>query len=313
MTLSGDLPPGDPSTLSPACRFLGYQYPATVSPAVSNGTLTLQCVCVAWPYYSPSQFNLEVSLNGQDFVTVPSPVNLDPQLPGSSWSGFNVPTVFPQDVPGHYPPGACLTYQSDLGAANATLARLSLDAGSLNPPFNPGQTNYWTSLPTDVAEVTLALEPGTKGATVTVYGTPVGATCAEGTVANNTFPVSISHSGPTQISVVVLAPNGFSERVYQITIYSEVWSTPGGQPGMGAYPSPMDPFSPPAWSPPTPYSGPARVFVRSYGPGLSSYAGEGTASPLGGLEALQNFLTAPSLVVLSFEFRRTFEIAAACA
>ncbi|GAQ88512.1 hypothetical protein KFL_004350020 [Klebsormidium nitens] len=274
VTLSGDLSPEDPSTLSPACRFLGYQYPATVSPAVLNGSApTLRCVCVAWPYYPPSEFDLEVSLNGQDFVLAPSPVSLGPQLPDSSWSGFNMPTVFPQDVPGHYPPGVCLTYRSGLGAANATLASLSLDSGYLNPAFNPGQTYYWTSLPTDVAEVTLAFEPGTKGATVTANGTPISATCAEGAVANNTFPVSISHSAPTQVSVVVLAPDGISERVYYVTIYSEVWSTPGGQPGMGPYPSPMDPFAPPAMSPPTPFSGPARVYVRSYGPGLSSYGG----------------------------------------
>jgi len=93
--------------------------------------------------------------------------------------------------------------------SNASLAKLTLSAGTLTPVFSSSDTVYTVAL--NHLQASISVTPtGDSNATITVKGEPV----ASGS-ASSEIPMSV---GTNQISIQVTAQNGTSQKTYQITI-----------------------------------------------------------------------------------------------
>ena len=92
----------------------------------------------------------------------------------------------------------------------AYLARLSLDAAALNPPFDGAITNYSVTVPYETNSVTVTPIAVKASAAITVNGSPVVSGSASGNI-----PVAV---GSNTITVVFTAPGGSLTKTYFIFV-----------------------------------------------------------------------------------------------
>lgn len=86
--------------------------------------------------------------------------------------------------------------------ADASLANLSLDAGTLQPEFSPSRLDYWATLPPSASSIQIAATPARAGATVSING-------------NSSGSVAVP-PGNSTVTVVVTAPSGTPSQSYRI-------------------------------------------------------------------------------------------------
>ncbi|MEP4545518.1 MAG: cadherin-like beta sandwich domain-containing protein [Saccharospirillum sp.] len=98
--------------------------------------------------------------------------------------------------------------KSDTSASNdATLAELTVSAGTISPAFAPGTTDYTVITGKDSSTVTAI--PTQANATVTISGT-----ASSGAASS---PIELD-AGETELTVTVTAPDGTSSQVYTVMI-----------------------------------------------------------------------------------------------
>ncbi|MEL7719561.1 cadherin-like beta sandwich domain-containing protein [Citromicrobium bathyomarinum] len=111
-------------------------------------------------------------------------------------------------------------------SSDATLAGLSVSAGTLTPAFDPAQGNYTVRVANDVDTITVTPTAAGVGATITVNGIATASGSASA-------PISIV-VGTTPVTIRVTAANGAS-RVYSVPVTRaapptiKVFSMTGGQ------------------------------------------------------------------------------------
>ncbi|GAQ86232.1 hypothetical protein KFL_002770090 [Klebsormidium nitens] len=124
----------------------------------------------------------------------------------------NQPTVLPPDAK------LCVRFNNDPAAANANLAGIVPDSGSLSPAFSPAQTNYRVS--------------GNSASSPT-FGFTVTSAAAGAIVSVDTLtPASVNGaaqyyqttlvSGSNFFTIRITAPNGFTQNVYYLTVTGTV-------------------------------------------------------------------------------------------
>lgn len=111
-------------------------------------------------------------------------------------------------------------------SSDATLAGLSVSAGTLTPAFDPAQGNYTVRVANDVETITVTPTAAGVGATITVNGIATASGSASA-------PISLV-VGTTPVTIRVTAANGAS-RVYSVPVTRaapptiKVFSMSGGQ------------------------------------------------------------------------------------
>lgn len=216
---------------SPAtCDLEGTSTSAEYWPQAADQTKPeIRCTTMAQPWLSPGLHSLRVSLNGQDYVTVQTPLNFSASngsvngwVSGPSWYR-NALQLDTGD------PGYCLTYLSGPGSANTTLASLSLapTGTNLTSDFAPGVRYYMARFPWDVSHVAIRVAASVAGASVRINGSPVNVMCSHGTLPDNSFSAPILFTGTNAFSVEVTAPNGISQSVYYLDIKADPAPVPG--------------------------------------------------------------------------------------
>jgi len=95
-------------------------------------------------------------------------------------------------------------------ATNATLSKLALSAGTLNPFFAPATISYSTSVGNAVSSISITPTTGDPNATLTVNGTAVTSGTASGAI-----PLTV---GPNTITTIVTATDGITTKTYTITV-----------------------------------------------------------------------------------------------
>ncbi|MBB3058876.1 cadherin-like beta sandwich domain-containing protein, partial [Mucilaginibacter gotjawali] len=93
---------------------------------------------------------------------------------------------------------------------NANLANMQLSAGTLNPVFASGTTNYTASVVNSVSSVTVTPTISDASATIKVNGTTVNSGTASGAI-----PLSV---GANIITTIVTAQDGSTTKTYTITV-----------------------------------------------------------------------------------------------
>lgn len=105
-----------------------------------------------------------------------------------------------------------ITYQINvlrLFSSDASLSKLSVSSGTLNPAFDSGETDYIVYVENSVDSITVTPTVNHASATVTVNGTTV----ASGSVSDG---IVLTAGVPTEIDVVVTAQDGITSRTYKI-------------------------------------------------------------------------------------------------
>ncbi|MDO3625747.1 putative Ig domain-containing protein [Mucilaginibacter sp. BT774] len=97
-------------------------------------------------------------------------------------------------------------------AANATLAGLSLSAGSLSPTFTSGTINYTVLESSSTSSITVTPTQTVSGSTIKINGTTVASGSASGAIALS--------AGSNSISIVV-SRAGYSPVTYTLTVTRE--------------------------------------------------------------------------------------------
>lgn len=124
----------------------------------------------------------------------------------------NQPTVLPTDAK------LCVRFNNDAAAANANLASIALDSGSLSPAFSPAQTNYGvTGNSANSPTFGFTVTPAAAGAIVSVDNL----TPASVTGAAQYYQTKLV-SGSNYFVIRITAPNGFTQNVYYLTVTSTV-------------------------------------------------------------------------------------------
>ena len=95
-------------------------------------------------------------------------------------------------------------------SSDATLAGLSLSAGTLSPAFSAGNGSYSTSVANDVSSITVTPVVNESHATVTVNGSVVSS-------QTSSQSISLTAGGTTIVSAIVTAQDG-STRAYSISV-----------------------------------------------------------------------------------------------
>ncbi|MBS0184628.1 MAG: cadherin-like beta sandwich domain-containing protein [Nitrospira sp.] len=99
-------------------------------------------------------------------------------------------------------------------ANNNNLSALSVDAGSLSPPFAPGTLNYSVEVPASVGEIIVTATKSDPKAVMSASGSVIA---ASGTPTGQT-PVSPVQGALTPVAITVIAPDG-SPKTYTITVF----------------------------------------------------------------------------------------------
>jgi alpha-tubulin suppressor-like RCC1 family protein/phosphodiesterase/alkaline phosphatase D-like protein len=86
--------------------------------------------------------------------------------------------------------------------ADASLASLSLDPGTLQPEFSPAQLEYWATLPPAASSIRIVASPAQSGAIVSINGSSSGIVAVP--------------PGNSTVTVEVAAPSGTPRQSYQI-------------------------------------------------------------------------------------------------
>ena len=110
----------------------------------------------------------------------------------------------------------CLLVSSAFLDTDATLSALTISPGVLDPAFDPATLAYNVAVPINVTRVTITPTATQDGATITVEGTPVA---SGGSIAYPPLSgiVVLSEDTPTDIEIVVTAPDGMTEEIYTLT------------------------------------------------------------------------------------------------
>ncbi len=110
----------------------------------------------------------------------------------------------------------CLLVSSAFLDADATLSALTVSPGVLTLAFDPATLAYNVAVPINVTRVTITPTATQDGATITVEGTPVA---SGGSIAYPPLSgiVVLSEDTPTDIEIVVTAPDGMTEETYTLT------------------------------------------------------------------------------------------------
>ena len=93
---------------------------------------------------------------------------------------------------------------------NAFLRSLAVSAGELDPPFSPSKDFYYITVPSDTESISVTPAASDAKATVTVNDVPVASGSSSGEV--------ILIDEFTQITVVVKARDGMTERYYTLIV-----------------------------------------------------------------------------------------------
>ena len=113
----------------------------------------------------------------------------------------------------------CLLVSSAFLAADATLSALTISPGVLTPAFDPATLAYTVAVPLSETSVTITPTATQDGATITVEG-ETGAPAPVDSGDPIVVPpggILLSPDTPTDIEIVVTAPDGMTEETYTLT------------------------------------------------------------------------------------------------
>ncbi|GAQ88511.1 hypothetical protein KFL_004350010, partial [Klebsormidium nitens] len=200
---------------SASCNCDGVTTPATYLPPGGNRSQpALRCNTMAT---SAGNLYLRVSLNGFDYVTVQTPINVLPS--DGAWQSPN--RYEPTAAARMLAPGLCVGYAAGPGTADASLRGLELSPGATMLPSFAGSVLFYTAqVGWDVRQVNFTVVPNVVGATVSINGAPLGVSCAGGAIAGNVFSAPVLFTGLNRFTIVVTALNGFSQATYQVDVYA---------------------------------------------------------------------------------------------
>jgi len=168
-------------------------YLASVTNAVSNITIT------------PSAANASaaITIGGTRVVSgsgLSIPLNLGDNLIGVTITAADGTTTKTYTI----------TVNRAAPSADATLAGLSTDAGTISPVFNTSTTSYAISVSNAVSSITLSPFSNETNAIVLVNGT-------QPDVASGTFNIPLNE-GSNVIATVVTAQDGTTSKTYTLTV-----------------------------------------------------------------------------------------------
>lgn len=204
---------------SASCNLNWLTTPATYLPAGGNRSQpALRCNMMAT---SAGNLNLRVSLNGLDYVTVQTPINVLPSDGPWQYPNQYDPNAAARAVGTAGTPGLCVSYASGPGTADASLRGLAVAPGAnMFPGFASSVLFYTVEIGWDVPQVNITVVPNVVGATVAINGAPLGVSCAGGAIAGNVLSAPVLFTGLNRFTIVVTALNGFSQATYQVDVYA---------------------------------------------------------------------------------------------
>lgn len=221
LTFPVDFTDFDLVDLTAACNLDGITTAAQILPGISaDGSLSLSCTVFAPWYFQLGPHNLQVSLDGVNFLPLPAPL-IFTSLNGTSYNwpyyrGANANQG--RQLSG---PGYCTGYRTGPTAADSSLATLAVNQGTLLPGFNPATRAYAINVTADVTEVDLTLLPGApSGAVVAVNGIMVNISCAGNETAGNVFSVPVRYVGLNTFVINVTAPDNIHQTSYSLDVYA---------------------------------------------------------------------------------------------
>lgn len=107
-----------------------------------------------------------------------------------------------------------ITVKRAAPANNNNLSALSVDAGSLSPPFSPGTVNYSVEVSASVGQITISATKSDPNAVMSASGSVIAASG----VPSGQTTVSPGLGTITPVAITVIAPDG-SPRTYTITVF----------------------------------------------------------------------------------------------
>lgn len=185
-----------------------YLSQGSLSPAFNPGTMNYSSVLSASTasvriVAQPSDSNASVRINGVLLSNGQAgyPINLG--------TGANTVTVQVMADDGSTRNYGITVYRGS-SSNNASLSDLVLSQGILSPVFTPGNTAYYTAVPSSASAIAITPYAAENNAVIRINGSITASGFASS-------PISLQ-SGSTAIQIGVTAPDGQTQRTYTLTV-----------------------------------------------------------------------------------------------
>ncbi|GAQ88510.1 hypothetical protein KFL_004350010, partial [Klebsormidium nitens] len=221
----------DSVALTASCRLDGLVTPAVYNPLSDvyyypDGVQSRPSISCFTRGAEGGDFVLQVSLDGQNYVNVSTPLNATVNFNGPhvDLPALDVNATLSLRARPYYPlapsVSLCTTFNGDAAARKAALASLAISKGDLAPAFKALVLAYSANLLSKSASgFSITVVPAAAGSRVRVGTVKLQPTwVSSGVIDNVFFPTNLS-VGLHNLSVEVTAPNGLNQLVYQVALW----------------------------------------------------------------------------------------------